>query len=226
MSGTALKIVALVAMTVDHVGLILFPQYSVFRIVGRVAFPIFAFMISQGCEYTKNKKKYLLTMLILGLCCQAVYLIFEKSLYMCILITFSLSVSLIYTFENAAKKGKLKDKIFAVSFFVSVCVVCCVLPHFLTEYNFGVDYGLIGVCIPLTLFFAKGKKTKLVVLSADLVLLSACYGGVQWWSLLSVPLIALYNGKRGKYSFKYLFYVYYPLHLAVIYLLSFLPIFS
>jgi hypothetical protein len=45
-------------------------------------------------------------------------------------------------------------------------------------------------------------------------------GGLQWASLLSVPLLALYNQKRGKYNIKLLFYIFYPAHLAVIYLIS------
>ena len=47
-------------------------------------------------------------------------------------------------------------------------------------------------------------------------------GAIQWCSLLTLPLLALYNGQRGKGQMKYFFYLYYPLHLAVIYGISLL----
>lgn len=70
-------------------------------------------------------------------------------------------------------------------------------------------------------YLAKGKMKKLIVATIMLILLAVEMGGVQWFGLLSIPILALYSGKRGKRNFKYLFYIYYPVHLVVIYLLSF-----
>jgi len=58
LSGNMLKIIAALAMLCDHVGLLFFPSQDIFRIIGRLAFPIFAFMIAEGCKYTRNKAKY------------------------------------------------------------------------------------------------------------------------------------------------------------------------
>ena len=58
MTGNQLKIVALLAMTCDHVGKLLLPQVEILQIFGRLAFPIFAYMIAEGCVHTKSKKKY------------------------------------------------------------------------------------------------------------------------------------------------------------------------
>ena len=66
LSGNALKIIAAVAMTIDHVGLMFFPQLKVLRIIGRIALPIFAFMIAEGCRYTRNKLRYFLTVFLLA----------------------------------------------------------------------------------------------------------------------------------------------------------------
>ena len=55
-----LKMLALITMTCDHVGLQLFPDILIFRIIGRLAMPIYAFMIAEGCRHTRNRKKYLL----------------------------------------------------------------------------------------------------------------------------------------------------------------------
>lgn len=54
-SATALKIIGMIAMTIDHIGYFLFPQIEAFRIIGRIAYPIFAYMIAEGCRYTRNK---------------------------------------------------------------------------------------------------------------------------------------------------------------------------
>ena len=57
LSGTAIKIIALLSMTIDHVGVIFYPDVMLFRIFGRIAMPIFAYMIAEGCVYTKHKAK-------------------------------------------------------------------------------------------------------------------------------------------------------------------------
>ena len=58
LSGNALKIIAAITMFIDHMGLMLFPKTLIFRYIGRLAFPIFAFMIAEGCRYTRNRLRY------------------------------------------------------------------------------------------------------------------------------------------------------------------------
>ena len=95
LTGNQLKILALIAMTCDHVGLQLFPGCQMLRVIGRLAFPIFAYMIAEGAKYTKNRTKYFFQMFGLGFICQLVYFFAMGSLYQCILITFSFSVVLV-----------------------------------------------------------------------------------------------------------------------------------
>ena len=66
LSGNGLKLVAALTMLIDHVGMLLFPQVLLLRIIGRLAFPIYAFMIAEGCRYTKNKLRYFLMVFLLG----------------------------------------------------------------------------------------------------------------------------------------------------------------
>ena len=99
LSGNALKLFALVFMTIDHIGYLLLDNYIPFRIIGRLAFPIFAYMIAEGCKYTKNRARYLLTVFLTGAAFQIFYSIAERSLYMNIFITFSFSIALIYLFD-------------------------------------------------------------------------------------------------------------------------------
>ena len=221
LTNNQLKIIAMVSMLFDHVGKELLPQYSVLQIIGRLAFPIFAYMIAEGCFYTKNKIKYFLTIFILGTGCQIVYMVAEHSFYQNVLITFSLSIALIFSLENFRIK---KEKLSGIILFFTVLVVfvlTMVLPEVLKEYGFQVDYGIFGVLLPVAVFYGKNKLQKLSFATIILVLLAYSFsGGMQWLSLLSVPILALYNKKRGKYNIKPLFYIFYPAHLVVIYFIS------
>lgn len=221
LTNNQLKIIAMVAMLSDHVGKVLLPQYPVLQIIGRLAFPIFAFMIAEGCFYTRNKLRYFLTVFLLGAGCQVVYLITEKSLYQNILITFSLSIILIFCTENYKNK---KDKTSGVilSFAVSgAFIISILLPVIFIDQGFVIDYGVCGVLLPFAIFYTTDKLRKLLFTAGILILLTLDLGGgIQWFSLLSIPLLALYNKKRGKYNIKPLFYVFYPAHLVVIYLIS------
>lgn len=221
LTNNQLKIIAMIAMLLDHVGKVLLPQYQILQIIGRLAFPIFAFMIAEGCYYTKNKMRYFLTVSLLGVGCQTVYLICEKSLYQNILITFSLSIILIFASENyRVKKEKISCMILFSTLFV-VLIICQLLPVALKEQGFVIDYGISGVLLPVAVFYAPDKLRKLLYTTGLLILLATgSGGGIQWFSLLSIPLLALYNQKRGKYNIKPLFYIFYPAHLALIYLIS------
>ena len=74
-NGNTLKFLACITMLIDHAGILLFPQYDIFRIIGRIAFPIFAFMIAEGCRYTKNKLRHFLMIFGLGVLCQLAYVV-------------------------------------------------------------------------------------------------------------------------------------------------------
>ena len=221
LTNNQLKIIAMVSMLFDHVGKELLPQYPILQIIGRLAFPIFAYMIAEGCFYTKNKIKYFLTIFILGTGCQIVYMVAEHSFYQNVLITFSLSIALIFSLENFKIK---KEKISGIILFFTVSavfVLTMVLPEVLKEYGFQVDYGIFGVLLPVAVFYGKNKLQKLSFATIILVLLAYSFGGgMQWLSLLSVPVLVLYNQIRGKYNIKALVYIFYPAHLVVIYFIS------
>lgn len=217
-----LKITALIAMTLDHIGLQLFPQYTFLRIIGRLAFPIFAYMISEGCLYTGNRKRYLASIAIVAILCQVVYFFAMNSLYQCIFVTFTLSVILIYAFDNALKKKNLPSVLAALLLYFAVVMITEYLPRILVNTDFCVDYGFLGVMLPVVVYFSKGKFMKLLSTAVCLVLLALVSGGIQWYSLLALPLIALYNGGKGKRNLKWMFYIYYPVHLVAIYVVDML----
>lgn len=222
LTGNQLKILAMAAMTCDHVGLQLLPQFGVLRIIGRLALPIYAYMIAEGCRYTHDRKNYLLRILTLAILCQIVYFVAMGSLYQCILVTFSLSICLIYALDYAGKRRGAGAVFLTMGALMAVYFVCVLLPKLLPGTDFGVDYGLWGVLLPVLVYCGKNRRQKLCLLTLGLLLLCAAFGGSQWWALLAVPLLMAYNGRRGKYPIGKLFYIYYPLHLVVIYGISLL----
>ena len=217
LTGNQLKLIALVSMTCDHVGLLLFPDVLFLRILGRLALPIFAYMIAEGCRYTRNRRKYLMRMVSLAAVCQVVYFFAMGSLYQCILVTFSLSIGLIYAMDRWQERGDATSRLLALGILAAVFLLCVVLPDFLP--GFEIDYGIMGVLLPVLIYFGKPSHHYLL---AGLILLGFAYGGIQWWALAAIPLLAVYNDQRGNYNIGKLFYIYYPLHLMVIYGISLL----
>lgn len=219
LTGNQLKLIALITMTIDHIGMMLFPRVRVLRAIGRIAFPIFAFMIAEGCQYTRNRSRYLFSMAGLGLVCQLVYWFAMGSLYMCVLVTFSLSILLIYAIDFGREKGGIS---WAAALLVLglALFACVILPRLLPGTDYGIDYGIWGVLLPVFAYLGTSRKDKFALTSAGLILLNRSFGGLQWFSIAALIPLYLYNGTRGKRKLKYLFYIYYPAHLVVLYGLS------
>ena len=211
LTGNQLKLLAAFAMLLDHAGILLFPRIAVFRVLGRLAYPIFAYMIAEGCHYTRNQLRYFLMLFGLGAGCQLVYYFFSGDTYLNILLTFSCSVLLIYALQKASQTGKpLWAVVFAAGFVGAIG-----LTQVLT-----LDYGFWGILVPVLVSFAQIRKfprwASVLLMGVGLVLLAAEVGGIQYYALLALPILLLYSGKRGKANLKYFFYIFYPVHLAAL----------
>ena len=230
LSGNSLKLLAAAAMLIDHVGLIFFPQYIIFRIIGRLAFPIFAFMIAEGCSHTRSKLRYFLTMSILALVCQVVYFVALGDLKMSVFVTFSISILLVYFFNyvnkilfDAEYPGGVKI-VALVTFFATLTAV-----YFINIFV-NIDYGFPGCIMPLFASILRSDKSSpdslkkldknhwhVLTMGACLLYMCCISRPIQFFSLLTLPLLLLYSGKRGKLKLKYFFYLFYPLHLVALY---------
>lgn len=235
LSGNQLKLIAAIAMVVDHFAVIFCPQNSILRIIGRLAFPIFAFMISEGARYTSSKLKYLLTMFSVAAVCQIAYIIYGQFEPFNILITFSLSTVMIFALQNY--KSKLFDtKSNKAQITVSFLAFCfaVALVYYLNTLVL-IDYGFAGCMVPVaaSLFDFRGikapkslkklDKTPLCVLCIIVPISFIIYRNmslgdkyVSPFLLMAIPLLMLYSGKRGGKKLKYFFYLFYPLHLALL----------
>lgn len=219
LTGNQLKVIALAAMTCDHVGKELLPGRTWLQILGRLAFPIFAYMIAEGCRYTRSRSKHLRKVALLALLCQVVYFVAVGSLFQCILVTFSLSICMIYVLDHARKQNTALGWMCAGAVFLAIYFVSVLLPVILKGTDYAIDYGIWGILLPVAVYFAP-VAMKVPVTAAMLVPLCIELGGIQWYSLAAVALLALYSGRRGRTNMKNLFFTYYPVHLVCIYLLS------
>ena len=236
LNGNMLKIIAAVTMTIDHVGVLFFPYSQTWlRIVGRLAFPIFAFMISECARYTRSRARYFLTIFGLGAVCQAVYYIFMRSTYMSILMTFSVSILLIYALQEFKRAVFDKGSSVAVKALLGAVFFGGVIGSYFLMRAVEFDYGFIGCMIPVlaSLFDFRGIDAPEAVRNFDrLYLRVACLtlgvafhgvytliaanNTVQIFALLGAALLFLYSGERGRLRMKYFFYVFYPAHLVIL----------
>jgi hypothetical protein len=209
-----LKWIAIITMTVDHVGLILFPEYTVLRIIGRIAFPLFAYLLVLGMRSTHNLRGYFNRLLFFALVSQVPYALangiqpWEK---MNIFFTLALGLIMVYFIERSSVA-------FVIPLIVSVLVQ--------------VDYGVYGTATVLLLYLM-GRDWKMgasifVLINLVLAVSGAWY---QPFAIFALPLILLHD--RGKLTLsgtegqvkhprfrKYFFYAYYPLHLMALWCLK------
>jgi len=218
----AIKLIALISMTVDHIGVFFLPNDQALRIVGRISFPLFAWAIANGSVYTKNIYKYLLRIFILALISQIPYRVLfiisgNSNPGLNILFTLSLGLLGIILFKKS-------NSVFFRVFFTAVLLCISVL--------FNVDYGVFGVLSVLLFYIFYNNFRKMVIFFIIILFLfeiSPIFlnilfpGDFRWtimnilelFSALSLFVIHSYNRKVGL-SMKYFFYTFYPFHLLVL----------
>lgn len=229
LTGNAIKIIACVCMLADHIAFIYLPQFStaymILRAIGRIAFPLFAYLIAEGCRYTKDKKRYFLSLFLLGFVCNVAFYVAMEQIYLCVLTTFSLSVLIIFAYEELSESLKARDGKWLYPL-IKLCAAIClaVLAYVMVNERHGeMDYRLTGVLLPFLVYIFKNKWLKLLLFAAGIFLI--CQNRVwqsfdfpiQYFGFIAVVIVALYNGERGRLNLKNLFYLFYPIHMLVLY---------
>lgn len=208
--GYTLKCIAMASMLIDHTGMALFPQYPVMRVIGRLAFPIYCFLLAEGAAHTSSHSKYLLRLFLFALVSEVP---FDLASSMMAVNNFHQNVffTLFLALLAMTAIQKLPNRWLA-----AVAVAACVLMgDFLRT-----DYGAGGVLIAVLFFLLRKhpviKSVAFAVADIGLWGLS----NTQAFAVFAVVPILCYNGKRGR-GLKYLFYIFYPAHLLVLYLIRF-----
>ena len=213
----ALKVIALVAMTIDHVALFFIdsasPAYLVMRTLGRVAFPIFAFLISEGYVHSHDRVSYGLSLLIFAVISDVPWCILHEPGSHNVLFTLLAGFLGICCVEKCntvlhssiGTVGKTVGILPSLFLFVMLCFTCS---------DLHTDYGYHGFLLVVVFHLLRDDR-----LSAVLIGLSLMVHEILPGQILAFSFIYFYNGKRGLQPhgrWKYLFYAYYPLHMAVI----------
>jgi hypothetical protein len=205
-------------MTIDHIGFLIYPEILLLRILGRLAFPLFAYLVALGLNSTKKPKKYILTLFIFGSISQIPYFItFNIQPFERLNIFFSL-------FFGALTIYYFKKK----SFLAFVPVILSLL--FNTEGSFYVVLTILFM--NLLLDDKKIGVLTLFALNLPFLFESAIQTNIQVLALATLPIVLLHQAKRFKLEIiildtsilytirKYFFYVYYPLHLIILFFIS------
>ena len=227
LTGNKIKIIAAAVMVFDHFVSVFIPHNELlnllFRFSGRIAAPVFCFFIAQGFHYTSNIKKYIIRLLIFAAVSHFPYnLCFGLSFFQATSVIWSLALGLIAL--AAIKSEKIN-----VFFKPLILVVCCALSY-TANWNFIAVLWIVGFGI----FHGDFKRQVAAFCVVGFVHLiwqlrrfgffDAMYP--QWFQLgifFAIPLLAMYNGQPGKKSrfMTWFFYVFYPAHLLLLYLLKF-----
>ncbi len=227
-SADALKWIALLTMLCDHAGAVLFAQYPVMRLIGRTAFPLFVWLLVEGFFHTSSRKKYLGRMAFFALVSE---LPFDLALYgrpdrqgQNVFFTLSVSLVMLVFLERAMDACQRKRQAGEKAFLQTLAAVGTVAAAMAAAELFCVDYGGSGPLLAALFYCYKrkgspGLAVSFLIFCLSMGLLTAM---VEIFGIVSVPLIARYNGKRTGRGRGRLFYLFYPLHLLILYGISML----
>jgi len=260
MTSTALKLLALALMLIDHLGEFIpgIPEW--FHWIGRISAPLFFFTMVWGFFYTHDRKKYLIRLYLFGLGMALMDLILNclfvnaysqlRNNIFVTLLLIGMIVEIIEKFMTNKKEGMkwlmwflLLQTVSTILCFLAIkysklpnidLVIGAVLPNLLfNEASY--DFVILGVL----LYFLRKKKSSLAIgyitfciaefIWAASAIWVATSGKVtiemlflynyQWMMIFALPFILLYNGKKGK-GMKYLFYIFYPGHIVILFLIG------
>lgn len=227
-SADALKWIALLTMLCDHAGAVLFAQYPVMRLIGRTAFPLFVWLLVEGFFHTSSRKKYLGRMAFFALVSE---LPFDLALYgrpdrqgQNVFFTLSISLVMLVFLERAMDACERKRQAGEKALLQTLAAVGTVAAAMAAAELFCVDYGGSGPLLAALFYCYKrkgspGLAVSFLIFCLSMGLLTAM---VEIFGIVSVPLIARYNGKRTGRGRGRLFYLFYPLHLLILYGISML----
>lgn len=224
-----LKIIALITMTIDHIGYLLVPESIMMRAIGRIAFPIFAYFVAEGFRYTSNREKYLIRMLAMACFTQVLFMIVKLD-FVNVMFTFAISIAILIGFDRFRE---YRWSILFLGLYVSVLIDCdysfygilMVLLFYYEKSFLRIFVGIIALNSLLLLFQINFNFEILSIIFSDLRVYISFF--LQYLCVLSIPLLMMYDHKRIVYKssfvknfMKYLFYCYYPLHLVVLKLIG------
>lgn len=230
LSGSTLKFIAMITMLIDHIGAVVLLRYildmqghissveqynsmvtlyRVMRGIGRIAFPIYCFLLVEGFQKTRNLKKYILRLGVFALIAEVPFdlaftaRVFSLS-YQSVMLT--LLVGVLTMWGVSLLERHVKNKILLVLGSALVIALGAGAAELMKT-----DYGYLGILCIMVLYALRRVKW-MQILGGCLV-----FSWEVWAPVAFLP-IAFYDGRRGL-RLKYVFYLFYPLHLLILYLI-------
>lgn len=228
LSGSTLKIIAIVTMLIDHIGATIVENmiysyegyeqtiigvYFIMRTIGRLSFPIFCFLLVEGFFHTRDVKKYVFRLFLFALISEVPFdYAFNQSYlefgHQNVFFTLFLGVSMLWALEYI-KTRFVDNRVALISLSALVAIAAALLATFIN-----CDYSALGIIVILIMYVFKNNKIlKALSVSGAFALLTNL--GLQTLAALAFIPIAFYNGKKGL-SLKYFFYAFYPVHLLIL----------
>ena len=206
-----LKVIACVTMLMDHIGAAFFPWALWWRIVGRMAFPIYCFLLAEGLARTRNMKRYGIRLAMGAVLAEIPFdLLFFGGLtlaHQSVMVTLLIGSGMVLLMKQYPR------------FQMATLFLCAMAAGFLHT-----DYGALGVLMIGMFVLTRDLKYRLVLQTVLLGVLLWCLNGywVQMCAVAAMVPIALYNGRKSGHSkaVQWIFYLFYPVHMAVLLLLS------
>ena len=229
LNANQIKLIAIAAMTVDHLTWTLFPGTQaiwyvvILHIIGRLTAPIMWFFIAEGSQHTRNVKEYAKRLFIFAVISHFAYNFafgipfrpLSTGMFNQTSVLWSLAWAVVLI--EIVKSGRIHKRVKTL-IIIGVCLI-----------TFPSDWSCIAVMCPLYMYIHREDfrlQARDIVLWTALyavvyfLVLDKLYGALQMFTFLTIPILAQYNGKRGRNrSMKWLFYIYYPAHLFLIGLL-------
>ena len=222
LTGNQLKILACAAMFGDHAAKALqisgVPYFLLSRVLGRIAFPLFAFLLVEGFLHTKNRARYLFRLLLFALLSEIPFnlVIFKNLLhpeYQNTLWTLLLGLLLLICLERIESVREMRA---SLSWFLRILLIA---GFSFGAWIFHADYSYRGIfCIAVFYLLRSVRPRSIAAFWASIGLnIPAINNPGAFFSMLPLHF---YNGERGKLRLKYFFYLFYPLHLLLLLLLQ------
>ena len=255
LTGNSLKVIAVLTMLIDHTCKIVLQwllsnywwvmadngqlsQEQVYILdnfirfdlqsIGTIAFPLFCFLLVEGFQHTRNKKRYIGLMFIFALISEipfdmgffSRYSLMEGTFpfylkYQNIFFTLSLGLLTLVCLEKFSCKSEIRvDKIKSVVLQVSSIALFSMIAELIC-----CDYGMQGILFIVVFYVCRNHRIYQVLLFL-LTYMGVTGNQPPLCTLLACLIILLYNGKRGKIKLKYFFYIFYPAHIFILYLIQ------
>lgn len=207
MTSAILQLTAIITMAIDHIGYELYPQIDWLRMIGRLSFPIFAFMLAEGFIHTSDRRKYAIRLAVFAFVSEIPYQLFARH---------ALGVSspwsniffellLMFLALLAVERGRYH-------------YIEAVLIVLLAEFA-GTMYGGYGILLAVVFFVFRDRRWTAMLCLMGLTIAYCLYHN-SWFQIYAIAAAVplwFYNGERGKRMPRYFGYAFYPAHLLLLY---------